>query len=458
MERDFKFIFLICLVLTAGGCGDSNTTPGTGGTSGTAGTTGSGGTAGGAGGAGGMDARPALEPLDGTPRYAVISSDFSSSSIAMLDQDFALIDESWLNSGTTYPGLVASLSGDVVLPNRQAGDGTFAVIDRFLTDVVTRFFVPSGNLSGQVRTQGDVGDTGFSSNPQDFIFVDADSAWVPRYQSNLNPAAAPENQGDDLFEINPAEMIATGARIDLSPLDTTGTVMTQDGPVEVDVFARPSRGVLVGSTIVVGLDRISANFDAAGPGMVAVVDLADESVEGLELTGLASCGNAVPVPGAPSKVIVACIGFAQPFGDESQLRASSGIALLDVADSGVTLERVWRVSDHPMSAIAVSSIVAIDEDRVLGVANGDFATSTDRLYMMSLTSGAQEPVYQSTGSFVVGISAYDPDNQRLFVPDAARNVVVELDAGEGGFVERGATEIAPDIGLPPTQVYLLDGL
>ena len=107
-----------------------------------------------------------------TPRYAVVSSDFSSSSIAMLDEDFVAIDESWLNSGTTYPGLVATLSGDVVLPNRQAGDGTFAVIDRFFTDVVTRFFVPSGNLNGQVRTHGDVGESGFSSNPQDFIFVD----------------------------------------------------------------------------------------------------------------------------------------------------------------------------------------------------------------------------------------------------------------------------------------------
>ena len=43
-------------------------------------------------------------------------------------------------------------------------------------------------------------------------------------------------------------MSATGDRIDLSSLDTTATAMTEDGPVEVDVFARPSRGVLVGST------------------------------------------------------------------------------------------------------------------------------------------------------------------------------------------------------------------
>lgn len=428
MEREFKFTLLACVALAIAGCGDD----------------GSGGSVG------------ALDPLDAMPRYAVVISDFSSTSIAMLDEDFIVIDASWLNSGTTYPGLIATLSGDVVLPNRQAGDGTFAVIDRFLTDVVTRFFVPSGNLNGQVRTHGDVGESGFSSNPQDFIFAGEDSAWASRYESNLNPMAPPENQGNDLIEVNPADMSATGARIDLSSFDTTATAMAQDGPVEVDVFARPSRGVLVGSTIVVGLDRISANFDAAGPGMVAVVDLTDESVEGVELPGLKSCGNALPVPGAPTKVVVACVGFGQPFGDLPQVRASSGIALLEVGESGVNVERVWRVSDHPEAPIAVNSVVAIDEQRVVGVATGDFATTFDELYLVDLATGAQELVHGSTGSFVIGLSAFDADSGMLFVPDAGANTVLEFADDDGSFVQVGSTAIAPDLGLPPTKVYLLD--
>jgi hypothetical protein len=435
MERDLKFILLTCVALAITGCGADHTSSATG----------------------GMPGTPALDPLDAMPRYAVVSSDFrSSSSIAMLDEDFAVIDESWLNSGTTYPGLVATLSADVVLPNRQARDGTFAVIDRFFTDVVTRFFVPSGSLNGQVRTHGNVGETGFSSNPQDLIFVNEDSAWVPRYESNLNPSAAPENQGNDLFEINPTDMSTTGARIDLSSLDTTAAVTTKDGPAEVDVFARPSRGVLVGSTLVVGLDRINATFEAAGSGMVAVVDLRDESVEGLELVGLQSCGNTVPVPEAPTKVIVACIGFALPFGDEPQVRASSGIVLLDVGESGVTIEQVWRVADHPTSAIAVNSITAIDAGRVVAVATGDAETTTDRLYLVDLETGAQELVHESTGSFKIGVSAYDPQSEMLYVPDAAENAVVEFAVNEGGFVEVGSTEIASGLGLPPAKVYLLD--
>lgn len=448
MERDLTFTLLTVLLLAAVGCGESTT-------EGAAGSGGRGGTAA-VGGSGGAAGSPALDPLSSTPRYAVLSSDFSSSSIAMLDADFIAIDESWLSSGTTYPGLVATLSGDVVLPNRQAGDGTVAVIDRFFTDVVTRFFVPSGNLNGQVRTQGDMGDSGFSSNPQDFIFVDSDSAWVPRYESNLNPAAIPENQGNDLLEVNPSDMSATGGRIDLSSLDTTATVGTGNAAVDVDVFARPSRGVLVGSTIVVGLDRISANFDAAGPGMVAVVDLEDESVVGLGLPGLKSCGRTVPVPGEPSKLVVACVGFAQPFGDEPQVRASSGIVLLDVGEGGPVIEEIWRVADDPMSAIAVNAVIAIDAGRVLGVANGDFATTSDRLYLVDLETGAQELVHESTSSFVIGEPAYDPESEMLYVPDGAENAVLEFAAADGSFVELGPVMIAPGIGLPPTKVYLLD--
>jgi len=454
MERAPKFTLLVCLLLAVAGCGESSSMEAAG-SAGSGGTGGSGGFAA-VGGSGGTPGSPALDPLSATPRYAVLSSDFSSSSIAMLDADFVAIDESWLSSGTRYPGLVATLSGDVVLPNRQAGDGTVAVIDRFFTDVVTRFFVPSGNLNGQVRTQGEIGDSGFSSNPQDFIFVDSDSAWVPRYESNLNPAASPENQGNDLFEVDPSDMRATGARIDLASLNTTASAGTGDGAIEVDVFARPSRGVLVGSTIVVGLDRISANFDAAGPGMVAIVDLEDESVEGLELPGFKSCGRTVPVPGEPSKLVVACVGFAQPFGDEPQVRASSGIVLLDVGEGETVIEAVWRVADHPMEAIAVNAVIAIDAQQVVGVASGDFATTSDRLYLLNFATGAQTLVHESASSFVIGEPAYDPQSEMLYVPDAAENAVLEFAAEEGGFIQLGSSTIAPGVGLPPTKVYLLD--
>lgn len=459
MRRDRTFILLLGLALVTG-CGDDGSSSNTGGSGGAAasgGSSGSGGeggsgAAGGMGGEGGELGTPALDSLGSSAAYAVVSSDFSSTSIAMLDEEFEIIDESWLNSGTTYPGLVATLSGDVVLPTRQQGNGTFTVVDRFLTDVVTQFFLPTGNLNGQLRTQGDTGASGFSSNPQDIIFVDEESAWIPRYESNLDPSAAPENQGNDLIEINPSDWSPTGRRFDLSSFNTMETV---DGAT-VETFARPGRGVRLGSVVLLGLDRISASFDAAGPGALAVVDTESESILGVELDGLKSCGRVVPIPGASSKAAIACVGFSNPFGDEAQIRASAGILIVDVAPGRVTVEQRWQVSDDESSAIAVHGLVALDDERVLAVANGNFVDTTDVLYEVDLIHGTESEVLRSEGSFTIGVPAYDPDAGMLYVPDASASAVIELAENIDGFTEVGSMAIAPGLGLPPTQVYRLD--
>lgn len=448
---------LCCLALAMAGCGDSDAagvgSGGAGGADATGGASGSGGV----GASGGEPGTPALAPLRAPPRFAVVSSDYSEASVAVLDEDFEMLDESWVSSGTTFPGLVATLSGDVVLPTRQAGDGTLTIVDRYLTDVISRFFVPSGNLNGQVRTQGDVSD--YSSNPNDLIFVDARSGWVTRYEPNLDPNASPDNAGTDLVEVDPSTMTLTGERIDLSSLNTTTTVMTGAGPVEVPVYARPSRGVRVGSVLVVGLDRLSGRFDAAGPGMVAIVNLDDGRVEGLVLgDGLASCGNATTVPGAPNKVMVACIGFARPYGEEAQIRASAGIARVEVdAQGATTIEATWRASDDSGSAIAVHHLVALDETHVAAVAIGDFTAGTaDAMYLMNIETGAQDLLHESMSAFEIGLSAFDPDANRLLVPDAGANAVIELLLEEDGATQLGSIPIAPGIGFPPRAVYRLD--
>ena len=452
MERKYIIALLAGIALAATGCGDDN--GGSGGNGGGGGSGATGGTAG-MGGAGGDPGTPALDPLPESPSFAVVSSDFSETSIAVFDAEFGILDNSWINSGTTFPGLVASLSGDVDLPTVQAGDGTVALIDRFQTDVVSRFFVPSGNLNGQVRTQGtDPAD--FSSNPHDLIFVDETSAWATRFGTNADPDAEPVNQGTDLLEIDPSTMTLTGERIDLSGLNTTGMAMGDSGPVEVEVFARPDRGVRIGATLVVGLARLSESFNAAGPGMTAIVDIATGSVEGLLLgEGLANCGRAIPVPGAATKVMVACAGFAQPFGDPPQVRASAGVILLDVTSGLATIETTWRASTEPSSAIPVQNLVALDESRVVAV---DFTTGTaDALYLMNIETGDQELLYESSATFQVGLSAYDPTNDKLYVPDAdpATNAVIEFDVEQTTATEVGSISIEPSA-FPPREVYLLN--
>lgn len=441
---------LVGVAAATSSCGDS-APQAAGGSGGTAGT----GAAAGNGGNTGVPGRPALEPLSATPRFAVVSSDYSESSIAVLDEDFTIIDESWINSGTTYPGLVATLSGDVVLPTRQAGDGTFALLDRFFTDVVSRFFVPSGNLAGQTRTHGELSN--YSSNPRDFIYVHATSAWATRYTPNLDPDAAPENAGTDLLEIDPTTMTPTGSRIDLSSLDTTAAIKAGSSTVEMTVHARPSRGVLVGSKLVVGLDRLSSRFDAAGPGMVALVDLDDASIEGLLLgKDLASCGHVTPVPRSPDEVAISCIGFARPYLDEAQTRASAAVFVLEVTEEGASVQHAWRAADHPSSAIAVEGLVALGGSRVAAVDLGDLASETpDVLYTMDLETGEQYLLHESSSAFEIGMSAYDPDADRLYVPDAGLNRVLILQMERDGATDIGSIRIAPSIGFPPRAVYRL---
>jgi hypothetical protein len=452
---------IACVAVAATGCGTTSTN-GAGGSAGDAGSGGSPGTGGdggmgggGMGGEGGAPGTSALPALDEAPTFAVVSSDFSESSIATLDADFEILSESWIDSGTTYPGLVATLSGDVDLPTTQQGGGTFTFIDRFFTDVVSQFYVPSGNLNGQTRTQNAGAD--YSSNPHDFIAVSETSAWVTRYEPNLDPMADEEDAGTDLIELDPSSMTRTGRRIDLSEFDTTGTA---PGDVELDVYARPDRGVVVGSTLVVGLDRLSSVAEAAGPGLAAIIDLEDESVEGLPLgDGIANCGNVTPVPGSPDKVVIGCVGFANPFGDAEQTRASAGFVLLDVGEDGATIETTWRASSSERSSVAVNNHVVLDASRVVGVQfGGGELGPVDEVQITDIETGEQTLVYEATGAFQLGQAAYDPTTGRLYVPNApfgSAGEVLVFEVTEDEVTPLDSVTIDPGLGFSPRSVYYL---
>lgn len=448
MERNHKWLWLLCAAVAATGCGDDGSDAGAGG-------------AGGAGGeAGGLGA-PALEALDGEPAFAVVNSDFSSSSIAVLDADFRLLDESWLDSGTTFPGLVATLSGDIALPTRQPNDGTFGVIDRLETDVYSEFYAPSGNLKGQVRAR--FGASGFSSNPYDVLYVDERSAWITRYEPNLDPEAAPEDQGNDLIEIDLETMSLTGRRIDLSELNTIAQGAVSE---EAVVYARPNRGVVIGSTAVVGLDLISADFSTYGRGAVAVIDLEAGTVEALpmpatsETLWMQNCGHVVPVPGSSNQLVVSCAGpyeYDAEFNLQTEKkRARSGVVLIEVSDGVASIERSWSPAVNEEAAAATSFLIALDEERVVGVADGDFNQGIpDTLYITELATGEQAQVHAGSTAYVLGLSAYDAEREILLVPDASANAVFEFAIDERGATELGSLELAPN-GLPPRQIYWLN--
>lgn len=398
---------------------------------------------------------PILDGVEGTPAFVVVGGDYTSSTIALLGADGTVLVDGWIDSGTTAPGLVSTLSGDVSVASRGL-PGTVGLIDRFMTDVMSLWCL-DGSLVGQLRVRPAAGS--FSSNPQDALLFDASEGWISRYEANLDGAAAELDRGSDLVGFDPSAMALSGRRIDLSSFG--GPVAGRDGggaTVDVVVWPRPRALVPVGERIVVGLDLLPADLSGtargAGEGRVVLADPSDLSTTSLELTGLANCGAVQPVPGTTDEVLVACGGYSDmSFSDTAGVRASAGLVRLRVGEAGLEVVRRWNVADDAESLLAVSGAVALDGDRVVGVAAGDFATVGDRLVVTNLETGAQQVVLEVDESYVIGSGALR--GAVLLVPDASSSEPVVRRFAVGETVTEGEPiEVGP-ASLPPRVVSVL---
>lgn len=390
----------------------------------------------------------ALEPIPDSG-FLVLSTDYASTAIGVVSADGASVETMrWVDSGTAAPGLVAALSGDVVLPTRQPSLGA-AIIDR-ANDTVTRF-CGSGALVGQVR----VGTDTVHANPQDVLFVDAE-AWVSRYEPH--PDAEDEaDRGSDLLGLDADAMTRNGVRVDLSAFGGTATGLDMMGmSADVEVAARPQSVVRVGDHAVVGLDRIPAMLFGGPrghlPGAVAIVTLETGEATLHELSDLANCGRVTPVPGDGSQVLVACSGYSDVgFGDVAGERATAGLARLTLDASGVVSdETIWRVSSELTHLAAVENTIALDADRVLGVAWGEFGVSGDSLVITDLDGGEQTVVETASEAFAIGEPARL--GSVVLVPDASSDgpAVWRFENGADALTPMG--ELTVDPALPPRQI------
>lgn len=357
------------------------------------------------------------EPL----AYAVMSSDRTVTSIALLEPGGDVLRRDFVDSGSAPAGLVTALSGDVVVPTRSGDPSTLTLLDRFRSDVVTRIDVAQGKVLGQLRTEErEPGASAYSSNPQDLVIFGEHEAWLSRYNPNSHVAASDRDAGNDLIRIRIDRDGLTRAaeRIDLSPLDTTAERVNPDSDEreQVRVFARPSRMVRLGDKLVVGLSRISKSFDAVGEGAVALVDPAAGTAVPLALPELRNCSQVVPVPDDAVHVAVACTG---PLAKGSG-RAYAGLALLALDGDTLSIEQIWHADDAPDAAVAVFGLVSLGGTVVVAVAAGDAdGGRPDALYRVDLADGSQRMLFESEQPWVLGDGAYNPRAQRLFVPDAS---------------------------------------
>ena len=387
-----------------------------------------------------------FNPSEG--RFAVIRTDFQSTAIGILDGNGALVEPATISSGSVRPRLVAPLSGDVVLANtRTLSNGILNIIDRFGTDVVTRYQFQTGDVIGQVRVSPL--DNSFASNPRDMAIVGMSSAWVSRFEPNIANNVSPIDAGNDLVEIDINTFQTTGRRVDLSVFNSTVTVAGTPGPREVLVYARPNLIAASDRVLIVGLALLSFDFDAAAPGRFAAVN-----VDSLEVVNYAlpdatrNCGQVRAVPGAEF-VLIACQGY----GDPIQTRASAGVYILDIADLRIESGRSWTPGTS--SPLAVSNVVPISPTRFVGVA-ADFVLG-DEAFLVDVDSGQMTSLLKTSEGFTIGIPAYDVETGILLVPDSSSTGagVHQFRSNENGVFSFESKVTFEDGPLPPTAIYRL---
>jgi len=399
-----------------------------------------------------------LPPLPDEATFAVLSTDFASTSIGFLDADGTeVLLDPWIDSGTTAPGLVATLGGDVVFAS-QPGTDAVALVDRFGVDAVLRLR-RDGGLIGQVRLSPE----SVSLNVHDAVVLEGGRRGLAsRYGEHPRPdEVAAEDRGSDLIGFDPRSMTPNGERIDLSVFNATvAGIDTRDGSVApgVPVLPRPSRVVQRGNTLVVGLDRLPRDFLATtrghGEGLVALIHLPSGRVAGFDLPGaVANCGRVLPVLDDRMDVIVSCVGYSDlGFGEEEGTRATAGIVRLRVDDEGgAEVVSRWLAAEDGDAPLAGWNTVSLGGDLVATVAYGEVARgTTDRLLRIDLGAGEVTPIATSEQVFVFGSGAFLPGGP-LLLPDADQGAVRRFLPEGDGFVEAAPVTLGPRA-LPPRSI------
>ncbi len=388
-----------------------------------------------------------LRPAAPEAHFAVVTSDYVSTAVALLDDSGALLESAWVDSGTVAPGLAMALSGDVTLPSEPPPPGQLLLLDRYGTDVVDVFDLRAGRLRAQWSVGGRVEDSGgWRANPHDALRLPGEEPrWaISRFEPNLLPGAPGDERGDDLLVVG-----AEGEPLAVWPIrEGRG-----EAPSGAPIWARPSRMVRVDGWIVVGLARLSADFREAAPGAVAVLDAASGRVSDLcELPGLRNCPEVAAGVGGGWDVWVACRGT--PFVPLAVRRREAGVARLRldrVRGTCTALERV--AGSEGTGPVASGGLVPLSEGAAVAVAEGEAAAGEpDRLLWFG-PSGERAVLWTAEEAFSLGGGARSGDGHLLLVPEAGRGIL-RFEVPEAGPPRwlGTTTGVSPCRGLPARQI------
>jgi len=271
----------------------------------------------------------------------ILLTDYMSTQIALSKLDGTTESASFLSTASTMAsGLAFALSGDVVLPNVTPASGRVVLLDRFGTNVVTW----ADPTTAKVLAQLPVG-TGFESNPQDYLEIDATSAYVSRWGINAAPGKQPFHSGSDVLVVTPPQGKTPPAITKSIPM-----------PVEQTLPPRPSGMIRVGDTVLVVLQRTSQDFNTVGDGAIVGI-VKDAMAWELHITGLKNCGRPALSPSG-KMVALGCEGQLDMNGNVVDLSASA-IALVDVSSLPPKVTKTFPITDQlgspPQNQVAFAS-------------------------------------------------------------------------------------------------------
>jgi hypothetical protein len=370
--------------------------------------------------------------------FAVVSSDFASSEIALLSPAGSVESAAFMSSAsTTASNLAAPLSGDLeVAPSRQRPN-ELVLIDRQGTNVLT--FVDARTAT--VRAQLPVGGTGFESNPQDYSEIDEHRALVPRLGENNLPGREPFDTGSDLLVIDPSVPVITGS----IPL-----------PRRSGFLPNPVAVTRVADDFLVTLQHARADYSGMADSEIVAFSAEDQSLRyRLSLPGLRNCGR-VEVAPSGRFLAVACTAYVDRNGAVAEPEAS-GLVLLDASQTppverqrfaaldligGPIQSHIELVTDDLLLFKSQTALGADEDNRLFSL---DLERGTTRVLASASRAAGASGLGIALRGMRCGVACGDP----CFVADASRGELLRFDYGPAGLSPGEPVRIG-GAGLPPS--------
>ncbi len=378
----------------------------------------------------------ATSPLHGGPPsgLAVLNTDFSTTSLSLLDTTGALVRADCVDSATgATGGATKTISGDPVFPSQTPPGGEVVIID--CANTALTFVDPTTcTIVRQIPVPG------IKTNPHDVVLFSPQKAYVTRYDPNWS-ATDPSLAGNDVAVIDPT----TGAQTRRIDLDAYASPV--DG---VTILARPDRALLAGGQVIVSLNEIDQTFKTYGEGKLVVIDPATDAVTAaVALTGLANCEGMTYLE-AQQTLLVACGG---PFAGST---AQSGIAVVDLSVSPPLVTRTIPSAAFDGRPLGMEWILALPAPaggtRTFAVTNDPNDVQPDALFEFDVAAGTTSSVATS-GPYTFGRPAGSSVPGLLVMPNATRSTP-RIDLYDVSASPATTTTFTSDpvTGLPPREV------